>query len=287
MELVFFGSGPVSKKSLDLLSKSFKIEAIITKNSTIDMMASLGLKVPILTADNQYELDELVDNNKFKSRLAVLIDFGIIISEKIINKFDLGVLNSHFSHLPEWRGADPITSAILSGQLSTGVSLMLIDKGMDTGKILVQKSIKINNNDSVELTERLIDLSNDLLTEYLPKYYMGNIKPRSQPHPDRATYSRKLTKQDGLIDWTKSANIIEREVRAYIEWPKSYTKLNDNDVIIKKVKVVNESGEPGDYRFTKKELVIYCGQDSLSIEYIQPAGKKEMPIEAFLAGYRL
>ncbi len=287
MALVFFGSGPVAKNCLELFSKNFKIEAIITKDSTQEMMSSVDLSVPVLCANNKLELNKLLESTKFNSKIAVLIDFGIIVSSDVISTFPLGIINSHFSRLPEWRGADPITYSILSGQKSTGVTLMLIDEGMDTGKILTQKSIPINNNDSTELTDRLIKLSDSLLNKYLPLYSDGLISPRNQSHPERATYSSKLSKEDGKIDWNKTAEVIEREIRAYIEWPRSYTKIGELDVIIKKAKVIDLIGAPGKCSIhNKNELVIHCGKGSLLIEEIQPSGKKIMTAKDFLLGYQ-
>ncbi len=287
MELVFFGSGPVAKKCLQLLSRNFKIEAIVTKDSTLQMLSDASPKTPVFTANNKIELDKLIADSKFKSKVAVLIDFGIIVSNHVIGSFPFGIINSHFSILPEWRGADPITYTILSGQKSGGVSLMLIDQGMDTGQILVQKSIPVDNNDSIEFTDRLISLSDELLSKYVPLYVDGTIKPRNQSHPDRATYSSKLTKADGKINWDKPAEVIEREIRAYIEWPKSYTKIGPLDVIIKKAKVTNKSGKSGTYeQTTNNQLLIYCGDKSLIIEELQPAGKKVMKTSDFLLGYK-
>ena len=138
--IVFFGSGPVAAKSLSLLAENFEIESIITKPATVgEMTAALARTVPVFAVSNKAELDKLISETSFKSQLAILIDFGIIVSRHVIDAFSHGIINSHFSVLPEWRGADPISFAILSGQAKTGVSLMLLDEGMDTGKILVTK----------------------------------------------------------------------------------------------------------------------------------------------------
>ena len=285
--IVFFGSGPVAAKSLQLLSKSFSIEAIVTKPSTVQQMTSTLKDARIYSVSNKTELDNLITTKPFGSKLAVLIDFGIIVSKAVIDSFPLGIINSHFSVLPELRGADPISFAILSGQPKTGVSLMFIDEGMDTGKILTAKSLVISPSDTTPtLTDKLITLSNNLLGEYIPLYILGEISPRSQSHPDRATYSRKLTKEDGLIDWTKPAEVIEREIRAFIEWPKSYTQLAGKDVTITAVRLVKESGTPGSIGARAKEIIIYCGKDALSIDKLKPAGKNEMTSEAFLAGHK-
>ena len=285
--IVFFGSGPVAAKSLGLLAKNFVIEAIITKPATIqEMSAAVMGDIPAHPVGNKTELDDLITGTAFNSQLAVLIDFGIIVSQKVIDAFPHGIINSHFSVLPEWRGADPISFAILSGQTKTGVSLMLLDEGMDTGKILVTKSLPIDPKDTTpSLTDKLILLSDSLLTEIIPKYMSGDITPRQQSHPDRATYSRKLTKEDGLIDWSKPAEVLEHEIRAFIEWPKSRTTLANKEVIITAAHILHESGTVGVTEVRGKELIVYCGKNALAIDKLKPAGKNEMPAEAFLAGY--
>ena len=234
-KIVFFGSGPVAAKSLELLASNFDIEAVITKPAksrasdpvpVIDLANKIGLKM--FLPPNKVELDQLMATRPVSSRIAVLIDYGIIVSQKVIDYFPLGIVNSHFSLLPKWRGADPITFSILSGDDETGVSLMLLSEGMDEGLLLKQSSIKILKDDtSFSLTAKLINLSNDLLGEVLPLYISSEIKPYPQPEDIKITYSRKLIKQDGEIDWNKAAQQIENEIRGYIEWPKSHTKIKE------------------------------------------------------------
>ena len=228
-----------------------------------------------------------------KREIAILIDFGIIVSQKAIDNFPLGIVNSHFSLLPEWRGADPISFAILSGQPKTGVSLMLIDAGMDTGMLITQKVHLIKPGTTTpSLTDELITLSHKLLVAYLPEYIAGTVKPRNQPHPDRATYSRKLTKEDGLIDWNKPAEVIEREIRAFIDWPKSRTILGDKDVILTKAYIepsVDVGEKPGDVIVIKEMggLAVTTSNGLLWIQRLKPAGKSEMTAAAFLAGNKI
>jgi methionyl-tRNA formyltransferase len=290
--IVFFGSGPVAAESLRLLSQSFKIEAVVTKPTTLEEMKAATPSVEIHAVTDRKELDNLIGSNPFQSKVGVLIDFGIIVSQSVIDYFSLGIVNSHFSLLPEWRGADPIAFAILSGQSKTGVSLMLIDAGMDTGKILVQKSLPIESTDTISsLTEKLIVLSNRLLAENLPRYFSGELTPRSQPHPVRATYSRKLTKEDGIIDWSKPAAQIEREIRAFREWPKSRANIAGKDIVITEAfaaPTVGENGKPGDVTIVEetKSLAVETSNGSIYITKLKPAGKNEMTSEAFLAGHR-
>ena len=289
--VVFFGSGPVATKSLRLLRQHCIIEAIITKPATANEMSSACPDTLTHSVNNKSELDELINTKPFQSDLAILIDFGIIVSQHVIDSFKNGIINSHFSLLPQWRGADPITFSILSGQTKTGVSLMLLDEGMDTGKILVQKSLPIEPTDTGPyLTNKLINLSDTLRQQTIPGYLLGNIKSRSQPHPDRATYSRKLTKEDGILDFNKPAIQLEREIRAFIEWPKSRTVIACKDVIITQaytVPIIGASQEPGDVTIVPetKSLGIATANGTLWIEALKPAGKKEMTAAAFLAGH--
>src|SRR3990167_2573958 len=130
--VVFFGSGTVAEASLRFLKKHFSIEAIITKPATMQEMAQIVPGVAIKAVKNKEELSQFISSNPFQSRLGIIVDFGIIVDRAVIYYFPLGIINSHFSLLPQWRGADPITFAILSGQDKPGVSLMLIEPTLDT-----------------------------------------------------------------------------------------------------------------------------------------------------------
>lgn len=222
-----------------------------------------------------------------KARLAVLAAYGRIVPQSVIDEFPVGIINVHPSLLPAYRGPTPIEQSILDGVAKTGVSIMKLTAGMDEGPIYKQKSMQLTGHESkIELTERLQKLGADLLVEILPSIAEGILKPRSQPHPNRATYSRKLTKQDGKINWHKPAQVIEREIRAFSGWPRSYTQINGLALAITKAKVVPLQGRPGQLKINKNSLVIYAGNDALEITQLQPASKKEMPVSAFIAGYR-
>jgi methionyl-tRNA formyltransferase len=289
--VVFFGSGPVAARSLREIAPHFTIEAVITKPQpphhkepfpVLELAAELGLKT--FTPNSKAELSELFATKPVKSRLGIVIDYGFIINQDVIDYFPLGIVNSHFSLLPEWRGADPITFTVLSGQEKTGVSLMLISAGLDEGQLIAQGTIDIDPGTTTpDLTDELIGLSRDMLLRALPEYVDGKIQPYDQK--GEPTYSRKLTKDDGIIEWTKPAEQIEREIRAFIEWPKSRTTLAGKDVVITGSQVINEGGVPGNVGVQDKHLFVYCGEDALLIEKLKPAGKNEMTAAAFLAGY--
>ena len=293
--IVFFGSGPVAAKSLDLLSTYFNIEAVVTKPAkntkrdpvpVLDLANKLNINTYLPT--NKAELNKLITEWSVKSKLAVLIDYGIIVSQEVIDYFPLGIVNSHFSLLPLWRGADPISFSILNGDKETGVSLMLLTAGMDEGPIIKQEALKDSFGlDSIELTDRLVSLSNQLLEENIQKYIDKDLLPTEQDTTIKPTYSTKLSKTDGLINWNKPAIQIEREIRAYLEWPKSYTTLNNIDLIITKAKVIDRQGKPGKFEVDGSSLIVFCGEAALSIEKIKPSGKKEMDIKPFLLGYHL
>jgi len=289
--VVFFGTGPVAAKSLQLLAKNFEIEAVVTKPKpehhrgnfpVLDVAEELQL--PVKTVTNKADLSELLAQNPLTSPVGVLIDFCIIVTQDVLDYFPKGIVNSHFSLLPEWRGADPITFSILSGQERTGVSLMLLVEKMDEGPILSQESISISEDDTTSsLTSKLIELSDELLKNHLSQWLSGEISPRDQV--GEATYSRKLTKEDGKLDWNKPAAQLEREVRAFSDWPKSYTTLLGKDVIVTKAHVESGSGRPGNVSTENKKLSVNTREGCLVIDNLKPSGKQEMTAEAFLAGY--
>jgi len=297
--IVFFGSGPVAAESLQQLSKHFTVEAVVTKprpphhkGDVPVLRIAESLRLPIHTVTNKRSLDALMDTKPFESKLAILIDFGIIVSQAAINYFPYGIINSHFSLLPEWRGADPISFAILSGQQTTGVSLMLLTAGMDEGPLLAQAPQEINHSTTTpSLTEQLIEISTASLVQIVPLYIEGAVTPAPQEavsisEVQEPTYSRKLDKADSIIDWNKPADVLEREIRAFIEWPKSRTTLGGKDIVITKAHVVDLAGNPGNVIIKDKQLIISCGQNALAIDLLKPVGKKEMTSQAFLAGHR-
>lgn len=291
--IVFFGSGPVAAASLELLAKKFAVEAIITKPRpphhkgdvpVLDVAATLNL--PVFTAQNKDELDTLLASQSFTSRLAVLIDFGIIVSQKVIDSFPLGIVNSHFSLLPKLRGADPITFSVLNGDEKTGVSLMLLVEAMDEGPLLAQVPYKMPIGiNTPELTKKLTELSYEALSETIPQYLTGKLEPYPQPS-ESTSYSRRLNKADGSLDWQKPATVLEREIRAFSGWPKSRALFSGLELTITSAHVIDISGTPGDRTIHNGLPTIFCGKGALVIDHLKPAGKKEMPGKAFLAGYK-
>ncbi len=292
--LVFFGSGPVAEKSLALLKLDFDIDIVVTKSTTLKSMLEISGDSKVFSVNTKQELDELFTTKSIHCDLGILVDFGIIVSKQIIDSCELGIINSHFSLLPELRGADPISFAILEGKKNTGVSLMMLVEKMDEGPVLTSKATPISNNDtSRTLTDRLISISDELLKKIIPRYLKGLLKPQPQEpltnNSIRTSYTRKLKKSDGIVDWTKAAIQVDREVRAYIDWPKSKAQLNSFDVIITKVRVYREhefTKTAGSIYFDKQHIYVKCGNDTIIIDELKPLGKNAMSTQSFLAGYR-
>ncbi len=294
----FFGSGPVAAQALELLLNWQPISFVITKASPkhhkdpapVEILAK-SKNIPTLYANNKSELDAVIISLAQPLSYGIVIDYGVIISERSINSFPLGIINSHFSLLPQWRGADPLTFTILSGQKTTGVSIMLIDPGLDTGDILAQAEYDIPGNcTTTDLTDALIDLSNQTLKNIVPLWYEQSIVPIKQQIIIKEskltpTYSRKLTKQDGVIDCSKTATQIEREIRAFISWPNSRICIKDIWITITKAVVVATTVTSGSLVYIDSNLLLGCKDSSLHILELKPQGKKQMTASAFVNGY--
>jgi methionyl-tRNA formyltransferase len=290
--LVFFGSGPVAAASLKNLHDNFSVEFVLTKNrpshhKDIAPVEDFCIqnKIKIIYANNSTDLESSLSNNNIDSILGVVIDYGVIIPQSVMGTFPLGIINSHFSLLPEWRGADPITYCLLSGQKQTGVSLMLIEEGLDTGPLIAQQQISIEaNDDNASLTNKLIKLSNQLLINNIERYLAKTVNA----YPQKSlpiTYSKKISKDDKAINTTKPAYVIEREIRAYKTWPRSVIKLKSYEVIVTKATVSDKILNIGNVVVENKRIFVGCRVGSLELIELQLPGKKPMSSESFINGY--
>ena len=294
-KIVFFGSGPVAAQSLEQLLPYLNVVQVVTKRNRgreaapVEQLATIA-GIPLLFADRKAEVAELATSGQLEvTRCGIVIDYGVILPTIALDYFELGIVNSHFSLLPELRGADPISFAILEGHEQTGVTLMRIVPALDEGDVITQAAIPLINDDNgTTLTEKLVRLSSDLLIKHLPDYLMGKLLPR--PQEGKPTYTRKLEKSDGNVDWSKPALQIEREVRAFIEWPKSTAIVGGQQVLLTGVKAVTPkpAGVGTAYMLSSKprELFVACGEGSLEIVTLKTPGKAEMSAQAFLNGYR-
>lgn len=305
ISIVYFGTGPVAAESLELLTEYFSVEAVVTKPRPPHHKGSFPVldvaaryEIPVITVSNATEVSEAVINANFASSVAVLIDFGIIVRQDVIDSFPLGILNSHFSLLPQWRGADPITFSILSGQKQTGVSLMKVVEKLDEGDVVAFGLYDMDGTETnASLTHDLVNLSAGLLRDSLPRYIEN---PRAKPqleiadlvpevaYPRKPSYSQKISKQYGAIDLSKPAAELEREVRAYIGWPGSHAVIAGKDVVITAAHVADNTLENVDKKsifIANKQLCLQTADGILVIDSLKPASKPNMPASAFLAGY--
>jgi methionyl-tRNA formyltransferase len=233
---------------------------------------------------------------KLKPDLIVVAAYGQILPKEILEIPRFGCLNLHPSLLPRWRGPSPIQYTILNGDKRAGVTIILMDEKMDHGDIVANSKFKIRNSKITygELLKDLANLGVKLLIETIPKWVKGKIKPKPQDE-SKATYTKILKKEDGKIDWGKSAEEIERQIRAFEIWPGSFsfwqkTKNKIQRIKILKVKVLkkftNKTYPIGKILLgPKNELCVQTGKGFLIIEKLQLEGKKEMFSEEFLRGH--
>jgi methionyl-tRNA formyltransferase len=221
----------------------------------------------------------------YQATAAVLVAYGRIIPEEIIALFPKGIINIHPSLLPHHRGPTPIESAILAGDSKTGISIMQLAKEMDAGPVFAQSELPLTGKETKPvLVENLLDIGQAMISELLPGILSGEIVALPQDN-SRATFDQLISKNDGVIDWHKPAVQLEREVRAYLEWPKSRIKLSSTEVIITRAAIVDKTGTPGTIATDDKLLIVYTAEQALQILSLKPAGKQEMSAEAFLSGY--
>jgi methionyl-tRNA formyltransferase len=218
-----------------------------------------------------------------KPDLIIVVAYGQILPKPVLEIPGCGCVNLHTSLLPRWRGAAPIQYAILHGDRETGVTTMFMDERMDTGDIILQRAQLIHVDDtSATLHDRLAKLGAELLVETVGLINRGNA-PRAKQDESRATYAKKLVKENGRIDWKRSAVEIGRQIRAFDPWPSAYTHCGELLVKIWKAEVVEgANGRPGELL---SGAVVAAGQSGLRILELQPANGKRMSFDAFLRGH--
>jgi methionyl-tRNA formyltransferase len=214
----------------------------------------------------------------------IVVAYGQILPKTVLEIPPRGCINVHTSLLPRWRGAAPIQCAILHGDRETGVTTMFMDEHMDTGDIILQRTAPIRPDDtSATLHDRLAVLGATTLVETVNLLAAGQI-PHTKQDEAHATYAKKLTKEDGRIDWTKSAAQLERQVRAFDPWPGAYTFLDDLMLKVWKVEVVAQTPvAPGQ----ASGSVVATGDGALKLIEVQPAGGKRMSFDAFARGHKI
>lgn len=225
----------------------------------------------------------------WNAEIMVVVGYGQIIPQNIIDLPRFGILNVHASLLPKYRGAAPIQWAIANGETETGVTIMQIDAGLDTGDTLLKASLAIGEAETApQLSERLAPLGADLLIETMQQIEAGTAKPEKQ-NSEAATLAPILKKEDGLLDWHKSAAGIYNRWRGFNPWPGAYSFFRGQQLNIAGAKPADHPSEtPGRIFVEKRRLFAGCGGGStLEFLEVQLAGKKRMSAESFLNGYQL
>lgn len=287
--VAFLGTPEFARPALQYLTTRSDLEVVLVVTQP-DRPAGRGRKMqapPVkeLALDLGLPIHQVSSLRTFESRrplmdarpdLIVVAAFGLILGKSTLSLPPLGCINLHASLLPLYRGANPVAAAILNGDTSTGLSLMRMDTGLDTGEVYDQEKIDITDKDTTEsLTSRLSREGEPILARNLPGLLNGTAVSKKQG--SGATCTRPMVKDDGWIDWTLSAEEIERHVRAMWPWPRAWTTLPDGTrVQIRETRVVHDAGfsEPGTIFSTNNSLSIRCGRDSLQLDQVQLAGRR-------------
>jgi methionyl-tRNA formyltransferase len=298
--LVFMGTPDFAVPVLKALIGRYEIAGVVTQpdrrakrgrkleTSPVKVVA-LAHDLPVLQPPSLRRPDAVAELRALAPEVIVVAAFGQILRAGVLNIPPRGCLNVHASLLPKYRGAAPVAAAILAGEEETGVTIMLMDEGMDTGPILSQAACAISPQDTREsLSARLAQLGGDLLVDTLPRWLAGDIEPQPQDH-SQATYSRIIAKQDGLIEWSQSAVEIWRRSRAYHPWPGTYTYWQGKLFKVLRAEALprwSGEGKPGQVVSLDEGLAVATGEGALLLSEVQLAGKRAMDVEDFARGQR-
>ncbi|MEW6067263.1 MAG: methionyl-tRNA formyltransferase [Nitrospirota bacterium] len=224
--------------------------------------------------------------SNLKPEVIVVVAYGKILPAQILRLPEYGCINVHASLLPKYRGASPIQWALINGEQKTGITTMLMDEGLDTGDILLQKETEIYDDDNAyTLSKRLAELGASVLIKTIKGVKSRNIKPL--PQIGDPSYAPILKKEDGRIEWSKTAREIFNFIRGMYPWPCAHCYLNKGRLKIIKVRVIEGSGVPRRVEKTGEEIIVGTGGGLISIIELQPEGKKPMSARAFLQGRRI
>lgn len=219
--------------------------------------------------------------------IIVTCAYGQIIPKSILDIPKLGCINVHASLLPEYRGAAPMQWAILDGKKETGVTLMYMDEGMDTGDMIAKMTCEITSDDTIgSLHDKLSLIGRDLLAKELPNIVAGT-NGRVKQDDEKATYTKMIKREDELLDFDDFGKNIINKIRAFNPWPLAYFKLNGNEMkVVKATFEEKTTSEIGKVIFGKKEMSITCRDGLIKLERIKPMGKKEMDVLSYLNGIK-
>jgi methionyl-tRNA formyltransferase len=302
MRLVFLGTPHFAVPTLErLVEASHQVLAVCTQpdrpkgrghelTASPVKLAALRLGLPVCQPERINRPEVAQSLAKLQPESMVIVGYGQIIPQSIIDLAPQGITNVHASLLPKYRGAAPIQWAVARGETVTGVTTMRIDAGLDTGDILLQRATPIGPEETaVELGERLAVMGAELLTETLQQIEAGTIIPTKQDAA-AATYAPILKKEDGRIRWNLPASEILNQVRGFVPWPGAWSRFHNQLLHIWKARGAETAGAgaPGSLHPRKRRLFVTCGQSTtLELLELQLEGRKRMPMGAFLNGQHL
>lgn len=300
MKIIFMGTPDFAAASLEaLIDSRHEIQAVVTQPdkpkgrkgeltpSPVKVVAEeKGIKVyqPLKVRDEEF----VKTLRAYNPDVIVVVAFGQIIPLSILQMPKFGCVNIHGSLLPKYRGAAPIQWAVLDGEKETGITTILMDEGIDTGDILLKKTIQIDTDEtSGSLFDKLMALGAETILETLDELEKGNLTPTKQGESPTA-YAKMLTKAMGLIDFTKSAKELDCFVRGMDPWPSAYTLLAGKTLKLWKVRVVEGGGKAGSViEIGKESFTVACGEGAIEVLEVQLEGKKRMSAGDFLKGSTL
>lgn len=298
VKIAFMGSPDFALPSLRELAEKFPIVGVVTqpdkpagrgRNMTPPPVKVLAesLDIPVLQPQrlNSPEVFEKLTN--WAPDLIVVAAYGKILRQNVLDLPRFGCINVHASLLPRWRGAAPIQAAILHGDEKTGISIMCMEAGLDTGPVLAQRETDILPSDTGEsLTERLAEMGASLLVETLPAYLAGELKSVQQGD-DFATYAEMINKEDGALEFSENVAELERKVRAFYPWPGAFLYWDGNLLKVHQAHVSPADGLTVEQRGIIDKMPAIAARDGwLVLDEVQPSGKKPMPGKVFLNGAR-
>jgi methionyl-tRNA formyltransferase len=304
--IVFMGSPNFALPSLRTLADEYDVVGVVTqpdrasgrgrtlKPPPVKELA-LSLNIPTMQPEKLKQEDAMDQLSAWSPDLIVVAAYGQILRKDVLDLPQFGCINVHASLLPRWRGAAPINAAILRGDEETGVTIMKMDTGLDTGPILAQRSVRIMPDDTAgSVFKTLSTLGADLLIETLPDYLSGRIQPQPQPE-EGATYAPMLKKEDGRLDFSADVHELERRVRAFNPWPGTFMDFEGTNFKVHRAHVAPlQLGEGmGKREISAGEMLVVQNQPAvgasggfLVLDEVQPAGKKSMSGKSFLSGAR-
>jgi methionyl-tRNA formyltransferase len=295
--VVFMGSPDFSLPTLRALTGAYDVIGVVTqpdrgsgrgrelKPPPVKRLA-LELGIPVIQPEKLRQPEAMEQLQLWNPDLIVVAAFGQILRKDVLDLPRFGCINVHASLLPRWRGAAPVNAAILHGDEETGVTIMQMDVGLDTGPMLRKRSIRLAPDETAgSAFEKLSHLGADLLIETLPDYLSGKLVPRPQPE-EGMTYAPMLKKEEGKLDFTHAAQALERRVRAFNPWPGAFMDFDGTLLKIHKARVAAGDVPAGHRLIVGDQPAVGAGGGLLVLEEVQPAGKKVMSGKAFLAGAR-